>query len=73
MPTGMAKTEAMEERATEGVGSTAQMTSRFVGLVVVPGKLIVKLEVEEKNNAARHVEDALRPATIKTTSSGPGP
>ena len=48
MPTGKAKKEALEKaEAGQGTGR-ADMTSRFVGLIVVPGKHIVKLEVEMK-------------------------
>jgi hypothetical protein len=48
MPTGKAKKEALEKaEAGHGTGR-ADMTSRFVGLIVVPGKHIVKLEVEMK-------------------------
>lgn len=47
MPTEKAKREAIErEQAGEGSGK-ADMTSRFLGLVVVPGRHITKLEVEE--------------------------
>jgi N-alpha-acetyltransferase 38, NatC auxiliary subunit len=43
-----AKKEAVErQQAGEGAGK-ANMTSRFLGLVVVPGQHITKLEVEEK-------------------------
>lgn len=48
MPTEKAKREALEKaEAGQGTGR-ADMTSRFVGLIVVPGKHIVKLEVEVK-------------------------
>jgi hypothetical protein len=48
MPNEKAKKEALE-KAQAGQGNRrADMTSRFVGLVVVPGKHIVKLEVEMK-------------------------
>jgi N-alpha-acetyltransferase 38, NatC auxiliary subunit len=48
MPSEKARTAAME-RAAAGEGtSTANMTSRFVGLIVVPGNHLVKLELEEK-------------------------
>jgi hypothetical protein len=48
MPTEKAKKEAIE-RQQAGVGSgKADMRSRFLGLVVVPGRHITKLEVEEK-------------------------
>ncbi len=48
MPTETAKQEAIEcQQAGEGTGR-ADMTSRFLGLVVVPGHHITKLEVEER-------------------------
>jgi len=48
MPSEKAKKEAIEKaQASQGTGR-ADMTSRFVGLIVVPGKHIVKLEVEMK-------------------------
>lgn len=48
MPSEKAKKEALE-KAQAGQGSgRADMTSRFVGLIVVPGKHIVKLEAEMK-------------------------
>lgn len=48
MPSENAKKDALE-KAQAGQGSgRADMTSRFVGLIVVPGKHIVKLEVEMK-------------------------
>ena len=33
--------------STESTSARANMTSRFMGLIVVPGKHIVKIEVEE--------------------------
>ena len=48
MPTERAKKDAIERQlAGEGSGK-ADMTSRFLGLVVVPGQHITKLEVEER-------------------------
>ena len=48
MPSEKSKKEALE-KAQVGQGSgRADMTSRFVGLIVVPGKHIVKLEAEMK-------------------------
>jgi len=38
------------EQAAKQQSSRADMTSRFVGLVVVPGKQIEKMEVEEKRD-----------------------
>lgn len=47
MPTAKAKEAIESEQANQGVHK-ADMTSRFLGLVVVPGQHITKLEVEEK-------------------------
>ena len=47
MPSERAKQEAIARgEAGQGPGK-ANMTSRFLGLVVIPGKHIVQLEVEE--------------------------
>lgn len=48
MPTEKAKREAPEKAGAGHGAGRADMTSRFVGLIVVPGKHIVKLEVEVK-------------------------
>lgn len=48
MPTQKAKREAVENAEAGRRIGRADMTSRFVGLIVVPGKHIVKLEVEMK-------------------------
>jgi N-alpha-acetyltransferase 38, NatC auxiliary subunit len=53
MPTEKAEREALEHQQTgQGAGraGTASMKSRFLGLVVVPGRHIIKLEVEEKKS-----------------------
>lgn len=47
MPTAKAK-EAIEWQQAGGEARRAKMTSRFLGLVVVPGQHIIKLELEEK-------------------------
>ena len=47
LPTEKAKKEAIERQKVEGGAGKADMTSRFLGLVVVPGQHIIKLEVEE--------------------------
>jgi hypothetical protein len=60
MPTGKAKRDAMEKAEPgQGIGR-ADMTSRFVGLIVVPGKHIVKLEVEMKQGEPWEGPMALR-------------
>jgi N-alpha-acetyltransferase 38, NatC auxiliary subunit len=48
MPTEKAKKEAFERQQAGDGTAKADMTSRFLGLVVVPGKHIIRLEVEEK-------------------------
>lgn len=48
MPTEKAKQEALERAAAGNGAGRADMTSRFVGLVVVPGKHITKLEAEQR-------------------------
>jgi hypothetical protein len=50
MPTEKAKREAPENAGARHGTGRADMTSRFVGLIVVPGKHIVKLEVEVKQS-----------------------
>jgi len=48
MPSETAKKEAIERSKSTGQPGKADMTSRFVGLIVIPGHQIVKMEVEEK-------------------------
>lgn len=47
MPSKAAEEKAIEEAAATGKPVKADMTSRFVGLIVVPGHQIVKMELEE--------------------------
>ena len=64
MPSEKAKKEALE-KAQAGQGSgRADMTSRFVGLIVVPGKHIVKLEVEMKQAESWEGTMALRGSRV---------
>ena len=86
MPTEKAKKEALEKaEAGQGTGR-ADMTSRFVGLIVVPGKHIVKLEVEMKQaepweaavpiragRAAQSTDDARNEPVVDRPESGKGP
>lgn len=60
MPTEKAKREALEKAETGQGTGRADMTSRFVGLIVVPGKHIVRLEVEMKQAGPWEGEMALR-------------
>jgi N-alpha-acetyltransferase 38, NatC auxiliary subunit len=48
MPTEKVKKEAAQQHQGGDKTAIADMTSRFLGLVVVPGNHITKLEVEEK-------------------------
>ena len=60
MPTEKAKREALERAAAGDGNGKADMTSRYVGLVVVPGKHLVQLEVEERHTGPWEAEVALR-------------
>ena len=61
-----------EEIAAAGGGSAAtvklDMTARYLGLVVVPGKHIVKIEVEEFASQMRKQE----PLGVGAPATGPG-
>lgn len=59
-------TEAAAIKAVRASGQTtrADMISRFVGLIVIPGKQIQKMEVEER----RDYSGGTRPLTIQTRS-----
>lgn len=49
MPSKSAEQKAKEEASTTGKAvAKANMTSRFVGLIVVPNEQIVRMEVEER-------------------------
>lgn len=47
MPSKAAEASARAEAAYTGKPAKANMTSRFVGLIVIPGHQISKMEVEE--------------------------
>lgn len=47
MPSKATERAAVEKLKATGQASKADMTSRFVGLIVIPGKQIVKMEVED--------------------------
>jgi len=64
MPSKAAEEAAREAAKVTGQASKADMTSRFVGLVVIPGKQIAKMEVEERRDYS-----SIRPLTIQTRSS----
>jgi hypothetical protein len=69
MPTEKAKREALEKAEAGRGTSRANMTSRFVGLIVVPGKHIVKLEVEMKQAEPWEGVMAFRGQAAVTTQS----
>ena len=48
MPTESEEKAAKEKAKATGQSARADMTSRFVGLIVIPGKQIAKMEVEER-------------------------
>ncbi|KIV94691.1 hypothetical protein, variant 2 [Exophiala mesophila] len=50
MPSQAAEEAAIQQAMATGQTARADMTSRFVGLIVVPGKQITKVEVEERRD-----------------------
>ncbi|KIV78137.1 hypothetical protein PV11_09885 [Exophiala sideris] len=48
MPSKSAEKAALEKAKETGNTSRADMTSRFVGLIVIPGGQIAKVEVEDR-------------------------
>ncbi|KIW42621.1 uncharacterized protein PV06_06153 [Exophiala oligosperma] len=48
MPSKTVEAAAIGKLKSTGQASRSDMTSRFVGLIVVPGNQITKLEVEER-------------------------
>ncbi|KEF62975.1 uncharacterized protein A1O9_00950 [Exophiala aquamarina CBS 119918] len=64
MPSKAAEQDAIEATRATGKASKADMTSRFVGLIVIPGKQIAKMEVEDRRDYP-----SIRPLTIQTRSS----
>jgi N-alpha-acetyltransferase 38, NatC auxiliary subunit len=61
LPSPAAEQAAIEKARASGQASGADMTSRFVGLIVIPGKQIEKVEVEEKREWASSQLLAVRP------------
>lgn len=51
MPSKAAEAAALAQAASTGLPVKANMTSRFVGLIVIPGHQITKMEVEESRIA----------------------
>ncbi|KAK5940560.1 hypothetical protein PMZ80_006977 [Knufia obscura] len=69
MPSKSAEEKAMAEAKTTGKSAKADMTSRFVGLIVVPGHQIVKVELEGSKFAASASATTPAPAlTVRTKS-----
>ncbi|EXJ76092.1 uncharacterized protein A1O5_00600 [Cladophialophora psammophila CBS 110553] len=60
MPSKAAAKVAIEKLKTTGQSSRVDMTSRFVGLIVIPGKQIAKVEVEEKREWPRNQSLSIR-------------
>lgn len=63
MPSQSAEHRALQQARLSGkTVAKADMTSRFVGLIVIPGDKIVKMEVEERRmpNAALAASLAIR-------------
>jgi N-alpha-acetyltransferase 38, NatC auxiliary subunit len=63
MPSPAAEKAAIEKTKATGQTSKADMTSRFVGLIVVPGKQIAKIEVEEKREWSANQSLSVRAKT----------
>lgn len=57
MPSREAERRAQEEVYTTGLPSRSDMTSRFVGLIVVPGRQIVKIMLEETDSPKPLVDE----------------
>jgi len=69
MPSEAAEETAKREAKLTGKPTRADMTSRFVGLIVVPGKQIVKMELEESRMTApttAHASASTPALTIRT-------
>jgi N-alpha-acetyltransferase 38, NatC auxiliary subunit len=49
-PSKKAEAKALEQMQQTGESSTVNMTSRYMGLIVVPKHQIVKIELEEKRS-----------------------
>lgn len=63
MPTEVAVKAAVDKLQTTGQTSRADMTSRFVGLIVIPGKQISQMEVEERRDWPGGQSLSVRPKT----------
>jgi N-alpha-acetyltransferase 38, NatC auxiliary subunit len=63
MPSPAAERAVIEKMKATGQTTKADMTSRFVGLIVVPGKQIAKIEVEERREWSANQSLSLRTKT----------
>jgi N-alpha-acetyltransferase 38, NatC auxiliary subunit len=63
MPSQAAGKAVIEKLKATGQTIKADMTSRFVGLIVVPGKQIAKIEVEERREWSANLSLSLRTKT----------
>ena len=69
MPSKSAEEKALAEAQATGKPPKADMTSRFVGLIVVPGLQIVEVKLEETKFSTPATASASAPAlTIRTKS-----
>lgn len=69
MPSKSAEQKAIAQAKATGKPAKADMTSRFVGLIVVPGNQIVKVELEEsKFSTSASATSAALPLAIRTKS-----
>lgn len=67
MPSKAAEEKAIAEAVATGKPAKADMTSRFVGLIVVPGQQIVKMALEESRITNPSSSSSAAPAlTIRT-------
>lgn len=67
MPSRADADKAIAEAVATGKPAKADMTSRFVGLIVIPGNQIVKMELEETRITSNPIASASIPAlTVRT-------
>lgn len=60
MPNKATEKAAMEKALETGTPTRANMTSRFVGMIVIPGNQIVEMKVEERTTLTSN-QQAPRP------------
>ena len=59
MPSAKEEAEAKQRMQQTGKSARAYMTSRFLGLIVVPKHQISKIEVEERRDELAHATQAM--------------